>query len=116
MGWKRFSLFAGHFDSPCRAGFLRNTYVSVLVEHPNDAVGQIEDVSPVEVGHVRLPLLRRAAVQEVEDVPGGERRVRQSPVDEIHHGRVADGVLKSIGRKLFISSRARLKREVARNR
>lgn len=61
------------------------TYVSVLVEHPNDAVGEAEDVSPVEVGHVGLPLLRRSAVQEVEDVSGGERRVRKCPVDEIHH-------------------------------
>lgn len=61
------------------------TYVSVLVEHPDEAVGEVEDVSPVEVGHVRLPLLRRAAVQEVEDVSGRERRVRECPVDEIHH-------------------------------
>lgn len=61
------------------------TYVSVLVEHPNDAVGEVEDVSPVEVGHVRVPLLRSAAMQEVEDVSGGKRRVLKCPVDEIHH-------------------------------
>lgn len=75
------------------------THVSVLVEHPNDTVGEVEDVSPVEVGHAGQAVLRRAAVQEVEDVAGGERRVLQCPVDEIHHGRVADGVLEAIGGK-----------------
>lgn len=74
------------------------TYVSVLVEHANDAVGEVEDVPPVEVGHVGLAVLRRAAVQEVEDVPGGEGRLLQGPVDEIHDGRVADGVLIAIER------------------
>lgn len=82
------------------SGRRKKTYVSVLVEHANDAVGEVEDVPPVEVGHVGLAVLRRAAVQEVEDVPGGERRLLQGPVDEVRDGRVADGVL--IG---FLSSR-----------
>lgn len=86
----------------------QKTYVSVLVEHANDAVGEVEDVPPVEVGHVGLAVLRRAAVQEVEDVPGGERRLLQGPVDEIHHGRVADGVLIAIERN---AGRGRKKRE-----
>lgn len=88
------------------SGRRKKTYVSVLVEHANDAVGEVEDVPPVEVGHVGLAVLRRAAVQEVEDVPGGERRLLQGPVDEVRDGRVADGVLIAIERNAgFLSSR-----------
>lgn len=70
------------------------THIPVLVEHPNDPVGQVEDVPPVEIRHVGRPVLRWAVVQEVEDVLGGERRLLQCPVDEVHHRRVADGVLR----------------------
>lgn len=98
------ALFFSQFDSPGQdpksvgSGRRGKTYVSVLVEHANDAVGEVEDVPPVEVGHVGLAVLRRAAVQEVEDVPGGEGRLLQGPVDEIHDGRVADSVLIAIER------------------
>lgn len=49
------------------------THIPILVEHPNDPVSEIEDVSPVEIRHVRWTVLRWAVVQEIEDVFGGER-------------------------------------------
>lgn len=70
------------------------SYIPVLIEHPNDPVSEVEDISPVKVGHVVAPLLWWAVVQEVEDVFGGEWRLFQAPVYKIHHGGIADGVLK----------------------
>lgn len=49
------------------------TYITVLVEHPNNAVSEVEDISPVEIRHVSWTVLWWAIVQEIEDVFGGER-------------------------------------------
>lgn len=65
--------------------FSVSTHIPILVEHPNDAVSEVEDVSPVKVRHVIRTVLWRPIVQEVEDVFGGKRRLLQASVDEIHH-------------------------------
>lgn len=70
------------------------THIPILVKHPNHPVCKVEDVPPVKIRHVIWAFLWGAAVQEVEDVFGGERRHLQTPVDEIHHRRITDGVLK----------------------
>lgn len=77
-----------------RSFLAMHTHIPVLVEHPNDPVSEVEDVSPVEVRYVVWTILRWAVVQEVEDVLGRERRVIQTPVNEVHYRWVADGVLK----------------------
>lgn len=51
------------------------THIPILVEHSNDPVSEIEDVSPVEIRHIVWTVLWWAVVQEVEDVFGGERRL-----------------------------------------
>lgn len=51
------------------------THIPILVEHPNDPVSEVEDVSPVKIRHVGWTVLWWAVVQEVEDVFGGERRL-----------------------------------------
>ena len=54
---------------------VKPTHVPILVEHPNDPVSEVKDVSPVEIRHVGRTVLRWAVVQEIEDVFGGERRL-----------------------------------------
>lgn len=51
------------------------THIPILVEHPNDPVSEVEDVSPVKVRQVGWTVLWWTIVQEVEDVFGGERRL-----------------------------------------
>lgn len=51
------------------------THIPILVQHPNDPVSEIEDVSPVKIRHVCRTVLRWAIVQEIQDVFGGERRI-----------------------------------------
>lgn len=51
------------------------THVSILIEHPNDPVSEVEDVPPVKIRQVSWTVLWWAVVQEVEDVFGGEWRL-----------------------------------------
>lgn len=73
-----------------------NTYVPVLVEHPNDPVNEAENIPPVKSWHTVQPVLWWAVIQEVQDVFGGERRLLKTPINEIHHWRIVDSVLKSL--------------------
>jgi len=75
------------------------THIPVLVEHSDEPVGEVEDVPPIKIRHVSRTLLWWAVVQEVEDVFGGERGLLQTPVNEIHHRWIADGVLNTKGGK-----------------
>lgn len=61
------------------------THVSVLVEHADHPVGEVEDVPPVEAAS--------PTGQEVQDVLGGEGRPLQGPVHEEHHGGTLERVL-----------------------
>lgn len=51
------------------------THFPILVEHSNDPVSEVEDVSPVKIRHISWTVLWWAVVQEIEDVFGGERRL-----------------------------------------
>ena len=62
-----------------------STHIPILVEHPNDTVSEIEDVSPVKIRHVHWAVLWWAVVQEVEYVLGGEGRLLKTSVNEIHY-------------------------------
>lgn len=79
------------YDSKSEAG---ETHLSVLVEQAYELIGGVENVPPVKAGHAGLPPLLRTGVQEVQNVFGGEVGVGQTLVQEVHHGRVSQGVLK----------------------
>lgn len=73
----------------------RIPYLSVLVDHAYELVSDVEDVSPVKVGHALLPVLVRTVVQEVEDLLDGKLRLCQTVVHEVKHCGVSYGVLET---------------------
>ena len=72
-------------------------HLSVLVEHADDLVSQLEDVPPVKVGKASLPILFWPTVQEVEDVFGGKLCVLHTLVQEVSHCGVCNRILKGQG-------------------
>lgn len=77
------------------------THIPVLVEHADEPVREVEEVSPVKIRQFGRTVLWWAVVEEVEDVFGGERCLLQTPVNEIHHRWIANGVLNTKGRKFY---------------
>lgn len=97
------------YDSKARLGKLCASHLSVLVEQAYELIGAVENIPPIKAIHSGLPPLLRTGVQEVQNVFGGEVGVTQTLVQEVHHCRVSQGVLKQSASRCDVRNGSRNK-------